>query len=165
MIEWVHRVLLRPSWHPSALLLMMLGSSLCVSAAQAQGASRQIAELNQRAADAYVELNVRKARKALRSAIKLCQRNGIGGSQLAQTYANLGVVYAGGFNDNSRALDAFDRALSADPQVSLDPLLSSPDIQALFELARKKAGIRDGASPDSGMDFGTESTPPVTSGN
>ncbi len=149
--------------------LLLLGALMCSlwvsQVAEAQGETREVIELNRDAMDAYTELDVRRARGLLRKALKLCERGGVDSSQVARTHANLGIVYAGGMQDNSAALDAFELALRADPAVRLDPLLSSPDIANLFNLARRRAGT--GARPaddddDDLLDFGS-ATPAASS--
>lgn len=138
------------AWQVSrARALSALVALTCVlsiaGAAHAQGGTREVVELNRGAMDAYTELDVKRARSMLRKALKLCERGDVDKAQVARTHANLGIVYAGGMQDNSAALDAFELALRADPGVRLDPLLSSPDITNLFNLARRRAGT--GAAP------------------
>lgn len=58
-------------------------------------------------------------------------------SLMARTHVNLGVVVLGGLGDRARALDEFRLALQADSSIQLDPLTSTPEIAAVFQLARQ----------------------------
>ncbi len=105
-------------------------------------------ELNRQAMDAYLNLEVEDAMDSLNQALEAARRGNVTGSQLARTYANMGIVAVGGFGDNSAGLQHFVDAIEADPSVELDPLSSTPDIQAVFTLARSRAGGGGGNTND-----------------
>ncbi len=108
--------------------------------ARAQSNPRQLADANRTAMDAYNNLEVEVAKATLERAIAGAESNGLSGSGLARTYANLGVVEVGGFSDSAAALDAFIRALQEDATVEPDPLVSTPEVLQVFAQAKRKAG-------------------------
>ncbi len=123
----------------ATLVLALLLSSLSV-VASAQSNPQQLAEANRVAMDAYNNLDLDAAKETLEQAAKNAEKAGVKGPALARTYANLGVVYVGGFSDNAAGLDAFVKALQQDASVEPDPLVSTPDIQQVYTLAKRKVG-------------------------
>lgn len=115
--------------------------------AHAQSNPRQLAEANRNAMDAYNNLDVEVAKSTLERAIAGAESNGLSGSGLARTYANLGVVEVGGFSDSAAALDAFVRALQEDATVEPDPLVSTPEVLQIFAQAKRKGGQGGGKRP------------------
>ncbi|MFT3921503.1 MAG: hypothetical protein QM778_03105 [Myxococcales bacterium] len=118
--------------------LVLLTSSSVVAEAQAN--PRQLADANRAAMDAYNNLEIEVAKETLEKAIAGAESNGLTGSGLARTYANLGVVLVGGLSDSAAALDAFIRALQEDGSVEPDPLVSTPEVLQVFAQAKRKAG-------------------------
>jgi tetratricopeptide (TPR) repeat protein len=116
------------------LLMAFSGSALAQSNAQ------QLGEANRVAMDAYNNLEIEVAKETLERAAANAERNGLSGTGLARTYANLGVVEIGGFGDASSALEAFVRALREDPNVEPDPLVSTPEVLQVFAQAKRRAG-------------------------
>ncbi len=121
-------------------LLIALFLAFAPLRALAQANAQQLAEANRVAMDAYNNLDIEAAKKALEDAVKGAEKNGVKGPSLARTYANLGVVYVGGLSDNAAGLAAFVKALGQDPTVEPDPLVSTPEIQQVYTLAKRKAG-------------------------
>lgn len=107
---------------------------------------RRVLDLNRQAMEAYNNLEIEQALSLLQDALEAARRGNVSGSPLARTYVNLGVVSIGGFGDNGQGMAYFVQALEADPNVQLDPLTSTPDIQSVFTLARRRAGSGGGAS-------------------
>jgi tetratricopeptide (TPR) repeat protein len=124
------------------LLASILASSSAIAHAQAN--PRQLAEANRAAMDAYNNLEIEQAKETLERAIAGAESNGLTGSGLARTYANLGVVEIGGFSDSAAALEAFVRALQEDASVEPDPLVSTPEVLSVFAQAKRKAGSGGG---------------------
>lgn len=138
-----------------ALALTLCGALAVATPVHAQRALQQVLDLNRQAMEAYTNLEVEQAMTLLNQAREVAQRGRVTGAPLARTLMNLGVVSIGGMGDNGRGLDYFVQALRADPNVQLDPLTSTPDIQTTFALARARAGAGGGAQIE---------TPPDTSG-
>jgi hypothetical protein len=122
------------------VLVLILATSSFRGVAQAQANPRQLAEANRAAMDAYNNLEIEQAKETLERAIAGAESNGLTGSGLARTYANLGVVEIGGFSDSAAALEAFVRALEEDSSVEPDPLVSTPEVLQVFAQAKRKAG-------------------------
>jgi hypothetical protein len=120
-------------------LTLCLALSLA-STVHAQRPVQQVVDLNRQAMEAYNNLEMEQAQALLTQARELAQRAHVTGAPLARTLMNLGVVAIGGQGDNGAGLDFFVRALEADPNVQLDPLSSTPDIQTTFALARQRRG-------------------------
>lgn len=114
---------------------------LCVAvgAAEAQSAEEVAADLNRQAMEAYNNLDIQTAGAMLEEALRVCAEGSVGGSVLALTNLNLAVVYVGGLGDAEGAGAYFLAAVCADPQVQLDPLTSTPDVQAAFADAQGQA--------------------------
>lgn len=129
---------------PFLCFLLVLWAS---GGALAQVNAQQLADANRAAMDAYSNLDIEAAKKQLEDAVRNAERNNVRGPALARTYANLGIVYVGGLSDNAAGLDAFVKALKEDPSVEPDPLLSTPEIQQVYTLAKRKAGVSGGSSP------------------
>ncbi len=132
-------------------LILIFAFILCSSAIVAEGQAnpRQLADANRVAMDAYNNLEIEVAKETLERAIAGAESNGLTGSGLARTYANLGVVEIGGMSDSAAALEAFIRALQEDPTVEPDPLVSTPEVLSVFNQAKRKAGQGGGRRPKS----------------
>ncbi len=118
----------------------------CIALSQLWGAAQveaqadaQVADLNSQGVEAYQSLDMDAARAKLEEALGVAQQNGLGGPVVAQVYMNLGVVQIAGFNDRDQGLAAFVSALCMQPDVQLDPLLSTPDVQQAFGQAQQDA--------------------------
>lgn len=137
------------------------------ASASAQRALAQVLDLNRQGMEAYNNLEIEQAQQLLLQALQAAQRGGVTGSPLARTYLNLGVVAIGGMGDNGAGLDYMVRALQADPNVQLDPLTSTPDIQTVFALAVQRVragGGRTSAGSGTTSGTGTASTPSTGTG-
>lgn len=147
---------------------------LTVSAiAWAQSPQTTVLQLNQQAMNAYGNLQIEQSIELLREAESICKKSGIGGSLLARTYVNLGIVEAAGNQNNADAMTHFKNGVCLDPNVALDPLSSTPELETLFKMAQTQAGAPGAcagiagaappaAQPQGGMGgFGTSSVAPV----
>lgn len=132
-------------------LVLMIGLA---SGAAAQSPLSQVLDLNRQAMEAYQMLELEQAQQQLERALQLAQQRGVTGAPLARTYLNLGVVAVGGFGDNGRGMQYFRQALGVDPNISLDPLTSTPEIQTVFNLARQQGGIGGGGGGGGGSGGG-----------
>lgn len=129
-----------------ATLILGLLLSLA-SAAHAQMSDKKLAEANRVAMEAYNNLDIETAKKALEEAVKAAERSNTHGSALARTYANLGVVLVGGLGDTSAGTDAFMHALKEDANVEPDPIVSTPEVMTAFNTAKRKVASGGGAKP------------------
>jgi hypothetical protein len=126
---------MRRLWLAALAVVAMLGNSN-IAAAQVDA---QIAELNSQALEAYQALDIDTARGKLEQAINMAQQSGYAGPVVAQSYMNLGVVYVAGMSNRDQGLGAFLSAVCMQPDVQLDPLLSTPDVQQVFTQAQQDA--------------------------
>jgi hypothetical protein len=127
-----------------ALWAAILSVSLGMSAsprAQTPEALAKVRDLNKRAVDAYENLDLEEARKALMQALELCATEGLNRHTLkAQTHVNLAVVLVGGLKQREAAIKQFQRALEIDPAIKVPKRLSNPEIQSSFETAVREMG-------------------------
>ncbi len=109
----------------------------------------KITKLNKKAVDEFENLNFDQARKILKDALDACSRSGIEGSQIAaRTHVHLGVVLFAGFKQKDDALAEFKKALEIAPDIKLDKLLATPEIQEVFDQAvEAQKGATGGAEP------------------
>ena len=94
----------------------------------------QIAELNRKALEAYDNLNFDEAKTALKNALALCDRNGLGTDPVrAQSYLNLGVVLlASDAQHRDVAVANLRRAIQIRPDIKLPERLARPGGTAGF---------------------------------
>ena len=123
----------------SSLLLVALIALLCAAAPAAAQLEAQLSELNAQALEAYQALDLETARGKLEEALGIAQQAGYAGPEVAQTFMNLGVVFVAGMSDRDQGLSAFVSAVCFQPDVQLDPLLSTPDVQEVFAQAQQDA--------------------------
>lgn len=132
------------------LLLSSFVAITVMASIPAEAQMRRVLDFNRRAMDAYTNLEVEDAMDLLQQALRNAESNGVTGAALANTHANLGIVAVGGFGDNAAGLQHFMNAIRAQPEVELDPLNSTPDIQSVFLLARNRVGNTGGGGNDNG---------------
>ncbi|HEY4393704.1 MAG TPA: tetratricopeptide repeat protein [Polyangia bacterium] len=123
------------------LVALLAGLVLLAAAAPARAqddsaAVEKITKLNKKAVDEFENLNFDQARKILKDALDACSRAGLESSQVAaRTHVHLGVVLFAGFKQKDDALAEFKKALEMAPDVKLDKLLATPEIQEVFDQA------------------------------
>src|SRR5262245_26484347 len=81
----------------------------------------------------YLGTKFADAEKKLRQALELCGPKSCSSQVIAKLHRDLGVVYAGGMNKRDEAKAEFAAAVMADPSITLDPDLTSEEIEALFK--------------------------------
>ncbi|MFW6050498.1 MAG: hypothetical protein ACODAU_04950 [Myxococcota bacterium] len=130
-------------------LPVLLGAvvALYSQTAAAQPAEQRVLELNQQAMEAYMALDVERAKELLFEALRIAERSNLEGLPLARTYVNLGVVAVGGDQDRPSAFEFFKAALTADPTIEPDPATSTPEVDETFELAQGRHQMETGQSP------------------
>jgi hypothetical protein len=122
----------------------------------------QLTQLNTQALEAYQALDIDTARSKLEEALGVAQQAGYYGPEVAQTYMNLGVVFVAGMNDRDQGLTAFVSAVCIQADIQLDPLLSTPDVQAVYAQAQQDAqagACGPGAAPGPGPGGGAALPP------
>ena len=98
--------------------------------------------------EAYHQLDVDRATDLLEQALHLGSRSPhVTYDKLALTHRNLAVVSIGARNDIEAGHAHLLQGLCADPTLALDPLTSTPQIQAVFQ--RAQADVDLGACPES----------------
>jgi hypothetical protein len=123
------------------LVVPLAGLALLAAAAPARAdddsaAVEKITKLNKKAVDEFENLNFDQARKILKDALDACSRAGLDNSQVAaRTHVHLGVVLFAGFKQKDEAVVEFKKALEMAPDVKLDKLLATPEIQEVFDQA------------------------------
>jgi hypothetical protein len=111
------------------------------SAAHAQDpvVLQKVTELNKKAVEAYENLDMDEAAKALRQALELCAAEGLNNHKAkARTHIHLGIVMVGGLKQRERGIQQFKRALEIDPGMRLTKILVNPEIQTAFDEALKE---------------------------
>jgi hypothetical protein len=123
------------------IVVPLAGLALLAAAAPARAdddsaAVEKITKLNKKAVDEFENLNFDQARKILKDALDACSRAGLDQSQVAaRTHVHLGVVLFAGFKQKDEAVVEFKKALEMAPDVKLDKLLATPEIQEVFDQA------------------------------
>lgn len=85
----------------------------------------------------YLATEFGKAKDKLEKAITACGADKCAPGVKALLQRDLGVVYVGGLNDKDKGQAAFAEALKLDPAVALDKDLTTKEITAVFEAAKK----------------------------
>jgi len=134
-----------PTLRLAALLagLVLLAAAAPARAGDDSAAVEKITKLNKKAVDEFENLNFDQARKILKDALDACARAGVENSDIAaRTHVHMGVVLFAGFKQKDEALAEFKKALEMAPDVKLDKLLATPEIQEVFDqaVAAQKGG-------------------------
>jgi hypothetical protein len=119
-----------------ALPVALLAAAPARAQDEDSAAVEKITKLNKKAVDEFENLNFDQARKLLKDALDAASRAGLEKSQVAaRTHVHLGVVLFAGFKQKDDALAEFKKALEIAPDVKLDKLLATPEIQEVFDQA------------------------------
>ena len=121
-----------------------------------------VQSLNQKAMSDYQNMKIPEAMETLQEAEITCLQFGLLGHEIALTYMNMGVIEAAGNQDETAAMDYFTRSLCIDSSMNLDPLVSTPEVEAVFSNAKEKAG--NPANCNQSMLGGLEPPPPADEG-
>ncbi|MDC3957087.1 hypothetical protein [Polyangium jinanense] len=97
----------------------------------------------------YLGTKFAEAEKKLKQALTLCGPKSCSNKVVARLHRDLGVVYAGGMSKIEEGKAEFVAALKADPEITLDPDLTSEEIETVFKDAKAAAGIGGGGNPES----------------
>jgi Tfp pilus assembly protein PilF len=111
-------------------------SSAARAAAEDSAAVEKVTKLNKKAVDEYQNLNFEEARKLLKSAVEICNQSGLENHPVtARTYIHLGIVTFTGFKQRDEAVKQFRRALEVQPDIKLDKILATPEVQEVYDEA------------------------------
>jgi hypothetical protein len=122
---------------------LIVAVSLCAAApalGQPQGnaeAKLKVSGLVKEAMDAYSNLDLAAATGALEEALGFSPD--LDKATLARLYIAYGTIRIGGQGDNASGQRDFATALCLDAGVMIDPLMSTPDIDAVFTMAKQQA--------------------------
>lgn len=94
----------------------------------------------------YLNLRFSEAEAKLNQAIKLCETACSPQTQ-AKLYRDLGVVYVAGLKQRDAGIGMFVEAVMLDPNIQLDPDLSSDELQGALDEARGLAGEAAAVEP------------------
>jgi hypothetical protein len=83
----------------------------------------------------YLNLNFDAAEQKLNKAIEMCASDCRPATK-AKVLRDLGVLYVAGMQKRAEGVAKFQEALAADPTITLDKDLSTPDLEAAFEEAK-----------------------------
>ena len=120
----------------------------------------EVASLNQKAMADYQNMKLDSAVATLQKAEGICLQSGLQGHEMALTYVNMGVIEAAGKQNEPAAIDFFTRALCLEPTILVDPLVSTPEVETVFNMAREQA-----ASPDTCQQIAAGAIPPPPPGD
>lgn len=137
--------------HPTLRLAALCAGLVLLAAAAPARADdsapvEKITKLNKKAVDEFENLNFDQARKILKDALDACAKAGLESSDVAaRTHVHMGVVLFAGFKQKDEALAEFKKALEMAPDVKLDKLLATPEIQEVFDQAVSEQKGQGGA--------------------
>ncbi len=88
----------------------------------------------------YLATNFAEAEKKIRRAIAMCGGNACSAQVRAKLHRDLGVVLVAGLNRIEDGKKAFAEALKADPSITLEKDLTTPEIEQAFQAAKGGGG-------------------------
>lgn len=103
-----------------------------VSKQQQKRVVAMVNQLNNKAFDAYTNLELDQSVQLLQQALQLCEQNRITGETLARTHLNLGMIYILAFNDLVRGRQQFEEASEISTDIEPNPLYTTPIISQLW---------------------------------
>jgi hypothetical protein len=115
----------------------VLATSATARAADEDPAAiEKVTKLNKKAVDEYQNLNFDEARKLLKAAIDQSVQLGLENHPVtARTYIHLGIVTFLGFKQRDEAVKYFRKALDIQPDIKLDKILATPEVQEVYDEA------------------------------
>jgi hypothetical protein len=141
-------------------VLVLAGSTLVPRFALGQDPSAQILKLNGQAMSDYQNMKIDSAMETLAEAESLCLQNGLLGHEMAVTYLNMGIIEAAGRMNNAAAMDFFTKAICIEPSIAMDPLVSTPEVETVFNMSKSQA-----QSPDTCAQLAANVIPPPPPGD
>ncbi len=129
MVQFVSR-----AFKAFPVLLLLSGLLVPVSAGAQSDPRREVLALVKKSMDAYSNLDLEGATTALEEALGFAPD--LDKQTLARIYVSYGVLWIGGFADNDRGQHDFTVALCLNSTIMVDPFLSSPDIDVIYQAAQ-----------------------------
>jgi hypothetical protein len=129
------------------------------ASANAGSAVAEIDALNRKALDDYDNLNFDDAKTALKNALALCDKNGLGSAPVrAQSYLNLGVVLlAADAQHRDVAVANIRRAIQIQADIRLPERVANPEVQQAFAEAQAAVRATQATRSPAPADAGTAS--------
>ncbi|MSP17482.1 MAG: hypothetical protein EXR73_12895, partial [Myxococcales bacterium] len=125
---------------PVAVVAMLALASGVALAADSKAVSR-VEQMNRSAMEDYDLLEFESAKKQLTKALGEVKASRLGEHRVAaMTHIHLGIVYAGGLEDDDSARLAFVSAIEIDGEIEVPKAYRSPAIDKLFIEAKKVVG-------------------------
>lgn len=124
----------------SSMLWLAIAVTFAAAPALGEGnaeAKRKVSGLVKEAMDAYSNLDLTAATGALEEALGYAPD--LDKATLARLYVAYGTIRIGGSGDNASGQRDFATALCLDSGIMIDPLMSTPDIDAVFMMAKQQA--------------------------
>lgn len=148
-------------------LAALATSATARAEAEDSAAVEKVTKLNKKAVDDYQNLNFEESRKVLRQAIEACAQSGLENHPVtARTYVHLGIVSFLGFKQKDEAIKQFRKALEIQPDIKLDKILATPEVQEVYDEAveqHKEASATAKKPPTEGSAAAAIEHEPVTS--
>ena len=92
----------------------------------------------------YLQMHFDAAEKELKQALMLCGPGACAPEVVGRVHRDLGVIYLVGMRRTAAGKAELTAALKADPGVTLDPDLTTPELDAAFKAAAAALGITPG---------------------
>lgn len=109
----------------------------------------------------YLNADFPKATAKLKDALKKCGAAGCTPGVVAKLHVSLGTIYGAGMSKLDEAKEEFILGLKADPSVTIDSALTSPELDKVFAEAKKSAG--SGTAGSTGVGTAGPKKPPSSS--
>lgn len=125
-----------------SIALLFASFALSASAAPKDGAA--LKKIDEAINVHYLATEFDKAEAQLLGVIKACGKD-CSPNVIAKAYMYIGLVRGSGKQNMAAAREAFEKAKAADPAITLDAALATPEVQAEFN--KTKAGAAGAATP------------------
>lgn len=129
---------IKPTLRVAAIFTILLTSLGAMAAGRKDKAAS--AKIDEAVNVHYIAAQFDKAESALQAAIKTCGSQDCSGEVLGKAYLYLGIVRGNGKQDLAGARQAFEAAVAADPNITIDPSLVVPAVLDEFNKASSKSG-------------------------
>ncbi len=127
-------------------LCLVLASVFASGPARAAAPDQKARSLEDQAMNQdYLATDFKAAEKKLKRAVSVCQA-GCSTKLLARILRDLATVYIVGLKDDAHGLEAMQNALAADPNMQLDPALTTPELESAYKAAGGKGKAQGPAS-------------------
>ncbi len=136
--------------HPARLNVPLVGLALLAPtaalAAPKDSAATKLA--NDAMQKDYVGTQFKKAEQKLKKAIQLCGSSNCAYDVVGRLHRDLATVYIGGLNQTAKGKAELKLALEANPDLQLDPALTTPELKTAFIAAGGKTPKSDDEKED-----------------